>query len=208
MPEEVLVVPSKSFEDFGPFQGFYFENPHSYLQHFSQECGLQYQPRPEVETNFGYKQIIPYVILVHRDDLGNLMIFHYERGSGQGEERLHSKVSIGVGGHINKEDDMSGFIAAYASGMKRELYEEVEINSPYQNELIGLINDDSNDVGRVHLGVVHALWLEKPDVKPKEEDLLNSGFLTVEQLGEKLANMESWSQHCFYKIAEWENEPK
>ena len=96
-------------------------------------------------------------------------MFQYTRGSGQGEGRLHRKRSVGIGGHISAVDvgaDGSG--NPYEEGMRRELDEEVSIDSPYASRCVGLINDDVSEVGRVHLGVVTSSMLSvRPCIRGK-----------------------------------------
>ena len=84
--------------------------------------------RGEMEVDPSFKQLIPYVIFCHRDGGGKLSVFRYTRGSGQGEQRLHRKHSVGIGGHISSDDAAS--TTPYAEGMRRELQEEVLVNTP------------------------------------------------------------------------------
>jgi predicted NUDIX family phosphoesterase len=123
-------------------------------------------------------------------------VFQYLRGTGQGEGRLHRKRSIGIGGHISTIDaDIDGG-KPYEEGMRRELDEEVCIRSPYTARCVGLINDDQTDVGRVHLGVVHLFDLQRPDVEPRETEILECGFRLASELLDDLAAFETWSQIC------------
>jgi predicted NUDIX family phosphoesterase len=117
-----------------------------------------------------------------------------------GEARLHSKMSIGVGGHISLEDQVSAETVPYAEGMHRELAEEVRIESPYEERCVGLINDDQTPVGQVHLGVVHLVDLERPAVYPRETDIIEAGFRPVEQLLADASRFESWSQICLQAL--------
>jgi predicted NUDIX family phosphoesterase len=80
--------------------------------------------------------------------------------------------------------------------MRRELGEEVVIQTPYQAKVVGLINDDLTEVGKVHLGVVHIFDVETPDVEPREADIMDAGFRPVEQLLQQRDEFESWSQIC------------
>ena len=153
--EHVLVVPTLLFHEIGHFQGF---NPDvdRYLDTLLDPMHTRYLPRPEAEEDPSYKQLIPYCVFRHGDDL-----FHYTRGSQQGEDRLHAKMSIGVGGHISTLDrDVSD--EPYLAGMERELEEEVSIETGYNTQLVGMINDDETEVGKVHLGVVHVFELDEP----------------------------------------------
>jgi predicted NUDIX family phosphoesterase len=156
-----------------------------------------------MEHDPSFKQLIPYVIFQHRGSDGRRWLFHYTRGSGQGERRLHAKRSIGVGGHISIDDSRRDG-PPYEEGMRRELDEEVEIGSTYRPRCLGLINDDETDVGRVHLGVVHLFDLEEPVVRPREDDISQAGFAPLETLLEDCPAFESWSQICLRALAELE----
>jgi predicted NUDIX family phosphoesterase len=137
------------------------------------------------------------VIFRYTDAEGIASIFQYTRGKGMGEGRLHSKRSVGVGGHISQCDAEScRSNHPYEEGMRRELDEEVQIDSPYSARCVGLINDDQTEVGRVHLGVVHLFDVERPEVRPRETDLLESGFRPVEELLADLDGFETWSAIC------------
>ncbi len=113
-----------------------------------------------------HKQIIPYSIFHHR---GRYLV--YTRGGKSGEKRLASKQSIGIGGHINPHDEREDSLArtTYLNGVEREIDEELRIAGTHTQRVIGLINDDSNEVGRVHLGVVHLFDLESHAVESNED---------------------------------------
>jgi predicted NUDIX family phosphoesterase len=191
--EHVLVVPTEVFHRLGHFQGF-SADVERYLQHLLDPGHTSYRPRSAMETDPSFKQLIPYVIFRYRDASGRVSLFQYTRGKGQGESRLHAKRSIGIGGHISSDD--GAHISAYEEGMRRELAEEVEINTPYQSEIAGLINDDQTEVGRVHLGVVHLLDVERPEVLPREPDIIDAGFRPVSELVSEAGRFETWSQIC------------
>lgn len=191
--ERVLVVPTQLFHQLGHFQGF-STDVDRYLAELLRPANTSYRPRHEVEQDDSFKQLIPYVIFRYQSP-GGVQIFQYTRGKGQGEGRLHSKRSIGIGGHISADDE-SGARAAYAEGMHRELAEEVEIDTPYREQCAGLINDDQTEVGRVHLGVVHILDVESPDVRPRETDILEAGFRPLEVIRQAADQFETWSQIC------------
>ena len=141
-----------------------------------------------------FKQLIPYVIFRHTDEAGRVRLFQYTRGRGQGERRLHSLRSVGIGGHICSDD--AAEVNPYEEGMRRELAEEVSIDTPFRQRCAGLINDDQTEVGRVHLGVVHLFDVESPRVSPRESDIADAGFAPVGELLADLAGFESWSQIC------------
>ena len=193
--EHVLVVPTELFRALGHFQGF-SDQTDRYLGELLSPANTSYRPRSEMETDSSFKQLIPYVIFTHRDAQGRRLVFYYTRGNGQGEARLHSKRSVGIGGHISVDDRTSDDAVPYAEGMQRELDEEVQIDSPFTQRCVGLINDDESPVGQVHLGVVHLVELEEPAMTPREIDLMDSGFAPVEELLADLGRFETWSQYC------------
>ncbi len=188
--EHVMVVPTEMFREAGYFQGFSGDTER-YLPTLLDPLHTSYRPRGEMETDPGFKQLIPYCVFRY-DDNGTTNIFQYTRGKGQGESRLHAKSSIGIGGHISTLD--IGNTDPYAKGMQRELDEEVIIDTPYQESCIGLINDDSNEVGQVHLGVVHVFDVEKPHVQAREDDILDAAFVAADQLLTEIDRFETWSQ--------------
>ena len=194
--EHVLVVPTAEFHRLGYFQGI-STDVQRYLNHLLSPDIVSYRPREEMEQDPGFKQLIPYVIFRHRDDLGETWLFQYTRGTGQGEQRLHRKRSIGIGGHISVEDAGMGHDAnPYAEGLRRELNEEVWVKTPYVDQRVALINDDETDVGKVHLGIVHLFDVERPAVEPREDELHDAGFQPLKDLLADLAGMESWSRIC------------
>jgi predicted NUDIX family phosphoesterase len=191
--EHILVVPTSVFHAIGHFQGF-SADVDRYLTGLFDPRHTSYRPRPAMEQDPSYKQLIPYVIFRHREAAGRVNLFQYTRGKGQGEARLHAKRSIGIGGHISADD--AGAVSAYDEGMRRELAEEVLIDTPYRAQIAGLINDDETDVGKVHLGVVHVLDVERPAVWPREDEIMDAGFRPVSDLLANLSGFESWSQIC------------
>lgn len=192
--EHVLVVPTLLFHEIGVFQGFNSDTGR-YLKTLLDPMHTIYLARPDAEEDPSYKQLIPYCLFRHGD-----LIFHYTRGTKQGEARLHAKKSVGVGGHISTLDRDSQQ-ETYLAGMERELDEEVSIETGYREQLIGLLNDDSNDVGKVHLGVVHVFDLDQPQVLPREESMIDAGFAPLSQLVEEIDSFETWSQICLKFLA-------
>jgi predicted NUDIX family phosphoesterase len=197
--EHVLVVPTELFRELGYFQGFTSEIDR-YLSQLLSPANTSYRPRGEMEENPNFKQLIPYVIFRHRDAAGNESLFQYTRGKGMGESRLHSKRSVGIGGHISVDDQVSPDAVPYDEGMRRELDEEVIIDTPFTGRCVGLINDDQTPVGQVHLGVVHLLDVERPAVQARETDVLESGFRPVSELLADLERFETWSQFCLQAL--------
>jgi predicted NUDIX family phosphoesterase len=191
--EHVLVVPTPAFHRLGHFQGF-STDADKYLSNLLVPELTSYRPRDEMEQDPGFKQLIPYVIFRYRDAAGRVSLFQYTRGKGQGEKRLHAKRSVGIGGHISSDDSTCD--NPYEEGMRRELDEEVAIDTPYRSTLAGLINDDLTEVGKVHLGVVHIFDVESPEVSPREDEIIEAGFRPVEALLAEIDQFETWSQIC------------
>jgi predicted NUDIX family phosphoesterase len=158
---------------------------------------VSYRPRDEMEQDPSFKQLIPYVIFQHIDADGEKHVFQYIRGLGQGESRLHAKLSIGIGGHISSDDASQNQADSYDEGMQRELAEEVIIDTAYDEECVGLINDDETEVGKVHLGVVHIYTVAEPRVQPNEGEIVDAGFRPVAALRQEIDRMETWSSICF-----------
>jgi len=192
MEEHVLVIPTHIFHAIGYFQGFCLDVDR-YRHVLLDAKNVQFRPRSEVEIDPGFKQLIPYMIFCHTGPAGNVQIFQYVRGKGMGESRLHHKRSIGIGGHIAAEDQGQRSGDVYREGMLRELHEEVILNTAFTEQPVGLINDDSTEVGRVHLGIVHRLDVAEPHVLSNESDLIESGFMPLDELRKYRDQMESWS---------------
>ncbi len=193
--EQILVVPTAVFHRLGYFQGFSREI-NRYLGELFSPANISFRPRPQMEQDPSFKQLIPYVIFRHCDG-GRDSVFQYTRGSGQGEGRLHRKRSVGIGGHISAADvgsDGSG--NPYEEGMRRELEEEVSIDTPCTSRCVGLINDDETEVGRVHLGVVHLVDVQQPAVHPRESEIIECGFRPVPEILADMEGFETWSQIC------------
>ncbi len=191
--EQVLVVPTELLHELGYFQGF-SPGVEGYLDTLLSPGNTSYRPRDQMETNPNFKQLIPYVIFCHRNGDGERSVFRYTRGKGQGEQRLHSKHSVGIGGHISSDDAVNN--APYSEGMRRELDEEVVLGTPYVDRCVGLINDDETEVGKVHLGVVHIFDVDRQDVLPRETEIMDAGFRPVNELLTDLDGFESWSRIC------------
>jgi predicted NUDIX family phosphoesterase len=205
--ERILVVPTALFLRLGYFQGFTADVAR-YLPMLLDGDHVDYRPRGRMEDDPSFKQLIPYALFRWTDTDGAPHLFEYQRGSGQGERRLHAKRSVGVGGHISSIDssvvvslretnhlaERDDHSDVYREGMRRELEEEVFIDSPFSEKIVGLINDDQTPVGQVHLGVVHLCDVERPLVRPREADILDAGFRPIEEILPRLDEFESWSE--------------
>ncbi len=191
LSERVLIVPAAEFDRLGRFQGFSPEADR-YLNTLLVPEFASFRARSEVEDDPSFKQIIPYVIFRAQGQ-----VFTYVRGKSGGETRLRKLRSMGVGGHVAEADaDGRGTVEAYELALRRELDEEVEVRSPGLMTRLGLINDDSNPVGLVHLGVVHLFDLDRPEVASREDALADPEFIKIEDLVGLRDQFETWSQFC------------
>ncbi|MDR3110810.1 MAG: phosphoesterase [Planctomycetaceae bacterium] len=191
MEEQILVVPTQLFRELGRFHGF-CGDAETYTRVLLDPRNIVFKPRSSVENDASFKQLIPYMLFCHTNAAGKTSVFRYVRGKGMGEKRLHGRASVGIGGHLSLVD-VNEAVDVYRAGMQRELNEEVTINSCYTERCVGLINDDSTEVGSVHLGVVHRFDLEEPNVVPNETDIIESGFVPVEELLRNSEEFETWS---------------
>lgn len=141
------------------------------------------------ENNEKFKQPIPYVIIKRGNE-----VYAYERLNQGGETKLHGKISIGVGGHMNEFE--GNFDEVLLENTNRELEEELFINSNNQKlEYIGLINDDSDEVGKYHIGILAILELdEDAEVSVRETEQLKGYWTTPIELLKEENRLESWSK--------------
>ena len=191
--EQVLVIERKAIEKLGLFHGLMFD-----VQQYLREIFVQATPffmnRSQAEENPDYKQLIPYVIMSHK---GKYLT--YVRGKRAGETRLVGLRSIGIGGHINPSDDLplfADFYETYLAAVEREVAEEVAVETSYTDHIVALLNDDSNEVGSVHLGIVHYWTLDTPNVDKKEQMITQMTFMTPAELQDVKDSLETWSALC------------
>ncbi len=190
--EMILVVRRSLLEELGMFQGLNFDVAH-YLPALLARENNFFTARAAAETNPDLKQIIPYILFVHEG-----RVLHYVRGKKSGEQRLVAKGSLGIGGHMNDGDEglFTMDDAAYREAVQREATEELMIETEFSNHIVALLNDESNAVGQVHLGVVHIFKLATDRVSKREQMITNLGFLTREELLARRETLENWSQIC------------
>src|SRR5215467_14432348 len=178
--ENILVIRRSLFDELGAFQGLRFE-PEKYLRAILSRGNNFFIPRSQAESDPTFKQIIPYALIVFKNS-----VLHYVRGKKAGEQRLVAKGSIGIGGHMAEDADKflwhSTDEETYRAGVEREVNEEIKIDTPFEDRIVALLNDDSTEVGSVHLGVVHVFKLAEPKVEKREA-------------------MITWSQICLDSLA-------
>jgi len=192
--EQVLVVERKLLEQVGMFQGLAFDVDR-YLRKIFVQGIPRFIPRSQAEVDPAYKQLIPYVIMTYDGKY-----LSYVRGRRAGEARLVGNRSIGIGGHINPADDMplfnAQFYETYLAAVEREVAEEVSVETSHTDRVVALLNDESNEVGSVHLGIVHYWILDAPKVSKREQMITQMAFKTVAELQEVRDTMETWSELC------------
>lgn len=185
MTERVLVLPRESVPGGCDFTGVRQADDLAALRQAVQRHG-RYLDRPAAEADAGHKQLIPYVVL--RDGAS---VFLMERTDAGGDARLHGKASIGVGGHLNPVDEGADPLLA---GLRREWAEELIVDWEPEFRLVGLLNDDSNPVGAVHLGVVFTVDAAGRPVEVREHDKLRGRFVPVADVFAAVDRLETWSQ--------------
>ncbi len=191
VPEKVLAVPTPLLWD-----GILYVEKGLVTEGIDQITALisrwgAFIDRPEAEIDPGHKQIIPYAVVRHSD-----RYFLLQRKSAQSEQRLHNRLSIGVGGHINPSEAVSD-ADVIRVGLRREIEEELYIAPGYEERLIGLINDDTTDVGRVHLGILFEIESTSADVRVRETHKMDGAWALMDDLGHSYERLETWSQIVF-----------
>jgi predicted NUDIX family phosphoesterase len=146
----------------------------------------RYMERPLAEESPEWKQLIPYVVVRDGEE-----IFLMERTDAGGDARLHRKASIGVGGHLNPVDEGDDPLMI---GLRREWAEELDAAWEPEFRLVGLLNDDSNPVGSVHLGVVFTVEAAGRSVQVREHDKLSGRMVAPTEVADAWPRLETWSQ--------------
>jgi predicted NUDIX family phosphoesterase len=188
--ERVLCFKRELFEKLGVFQGISLEVD-KYLPVVTAPANVTYLNRSEAEQDKRYKQLIPYALILCQGK-----ILRYRRGRGGGETRLHGLYSVGVGGHISDEDNgLFSNQLGYTEAMRRELMEEVAIDATNE-AAVAVINDDSSEVGYVHLGVVHVVQVTDETVAGGRSGIVGPEFVPISEAVKNPAAYESWSRFC------------
>ena len=184
MPEEVFCLPAHHLPEPSPDVLPLDEA----LYHFTVEKG-EFRDRDSVENDETYRQIIPYAVLFSED-----RIFLVERLKAGSEARLHNRLSIGLGGHINPIDHANAR-DLLEGALTRELREELHIRAFFA-EAVGLIHRAENAVERVHTGILYRIRTPG-EVSVRETDKLAGGFVPWSEVEEVEARLELWSQAAF-----------
>jgi len=182
--EQILVIPRTIiFAQQTPWHGINNEVTENVINTIT--VNQEYIERSTAETDQSYKQIIPYMVFTFQNKY-----FVMQRKSTASEQRLANKLSIGIGGHM-RQDDMQG--KTIFDWAQREFEEEVSYTGSLNITTLGILNDDSNDVGKVHLGIVLLLQGDNSKIAIKNEHKSGSLFTKQECL-EKFESFETWSQ--------------
>ena len=198
--EQILVIERGVLERLGMFQGLVFD-VERYLDGIFRQSRPFFMARSDAEKDPGFKQLIPYVIMSYDGKY-----LSYVRGKRAGEGRLVGNRSIGIGGHINPHDDMplfgGDFYETYLTAVEREVAEEVSVEAGHSNHIVALLNDESNEVGSCHLGIVHFWVLDRPKVTKREQMITQMGFMSPAELLEVHESLETWSGLCVSHLDE------
>lgn len=185
--EEILVVRrSLLFPAGTPETGLHVEHSERYLAAV-REHG-QFLPRPEMEEDHSYQQVIPYIVYRH-----GRRFFLFRRLKRSHEKRLHSAYSLGVGGHLNPVDGADP-ITALQIGLRREWAEEVNYSGAFAPRLLGVIKDERDEVGKVHVGFCFLVEGDTTEISIRETDKLAGALRTRSQIEQRRNRLEGWSQ--------------
>jgi len=182
--ELVFVVPRPSIPDEAGWYGVRTDDLDAFLDALERDG--RYEPRPAMEVDPSFKQVIPYLVL--RD---GERFFLMRRTRAGVDARLHDRYSIGVGGHLNPGD------GGVLGGLRREWHEELVAGFEPEFRLVGLLNDDTTEVGSVHLGAVYVADAEGRAVAIRETDKLSGAFAEPHEVEAVVDRMETWSRLCF-----------
>ena len=182
--EQVLVIPRAALMEDPGWLGVTADHLEGFEDLVAREG--HFRARPEMEIDRTWKQVIPYLVL--RDGERYFLMRRTKAGA---DARLHDRYSIGVGGHLNPGDgDLAG-------GLRREWHEELRADFDPEFELIGLLNDDTTDVGSVHLGAVYVADSGGRPVAIRETEKLTGRFAPPHEVAEVVDRMETWSALVF-----------
>jgi predicted NUDIX family phosphoesterase len=188
-PEELVLVVPRAAVIVGPgWTGVRTAGVDEFLTTVRTEG--RFEPRTAMEIDPSFKQVIPYLVL--RDGERYFLMRRTRAGA---DARLHDRWSIGVGGHLNPGDgDLLG-------GLRREWAEELVADFVPDFELVGLLNDDTTDVGSVHLGAVFVAGAGGRPVEIREVDKLSGAFAEPSEVAAVADDLETWSRLVFDFLA-------
>jgi len=187
--ELVFVVPRASIADEAGWYGIRTDDLDAFLEALERDG--RYEARTAMEVDPSFKQVIPYLVL--RD---GERFFLMRRTKGGVDARLHDRYSIGVGGHLNPGD------GGVLGGLRREWHEELVAEFEPDFQLVGLLNDDTTEVGAVHLGAVYVADAAGRPVAVRETDKLTGEFAEPSAVAAVTERMETWSRLVFESLAD------
>ena len=197
MTEKVLVVPRARLSAVAGTlpAGFCGGEVEAYLDAVA--TWGSFAPRRDAEREPALKQIIPYCLI---ECAGDMFLMRRKRGGG--ESRLHDKLSLGVGGHVNPADvpEDGDLRQSVGRALEREIFEELRVDAPSRPICLGILNDDSNPVGQVHLGFVYRMILERRAVEVREKENLEGEFVASAALRAVEERLETWSRILLQSI--------
>ena len=184
--EKIMGIGRDIIFERGAWQGLKRDDLDYYLalirKHF------QFKRRGEVERDPSFQQVIPYIVFNFRD---KYFLYRYLRGAG--ERRLINDYMLGIGGHINWDDEL-GEGDTLEKGMMREWQEEVYYKGNLlEKRLVGILNDDSREVERVHLGLVYIFKGDSPAITVKEKETIRGRLMTIREMKEPIAKSQGWA---------------
>jgi predicted NUDIX family phosphoesterase len=187
--ERVYVVPRAAVIDAAGWHGLRTDGLDAFVDALERDGG--YEPRAAMEIDRDYKQVIPYLVL--RD---GERYFLMQRTTAGADARLHGRFSIGIGGHLNPGD------GGLLGGLRREWDEELEADFVPSFRLVGLLNDDTTDVGSVHLGAVYLADAAGRPVWVRETEKLTGSFVEPSGVEAVIDRLETWSRLVFEYLAD------
>lgn len=182
--ERVLVVARDLVPDGAAWHGLRTDGLAAFLDVVARHG--RFEPRDVMEHDPSWKQIISYLVLRNGD-----RYFLMRRTRAGADARLHDRYSIGVGGHLNPGDD------GPSGGLEREWREELDAAFVPVFTPVALLNDDSTDVGSVHLGIVYTADAAGRPVTVRERDKLTGAFADPAEVAAVVDRMETWSRLVF-----------
>lgn len=202
---EIMVIESKLLFQKKYFSGFISHSLINYesiiLQHH------EWLDRKIAESNYSYKQPIGYSV-IYNPKIKKLFLYQRsQKTEYYKERRLHGKYSCGIGGHIEKFDVASS--NPLNSSVIRELSEEIKLNEAVFPNTIGYINDDSDDVGKVHFGILYIIEFDGNITIPENSEIIGGEFVSLDEY-DKICNIspnniENWSRIILNPLKEYIN---
>lgn len=186
----ILAVERKALEALLPNEVFVTEGLDEVRQFIRENHG--YYPREQAEYDQTLKQIIPYVVITQEG-----RYFLLRRLKKQTEARLHDKLSLGVGGHINPTEETGGDVIE--AGLRRELAEEVFVEKIHSLTCVGVLNENNGGVSDYHMGLVYLLEAEG-EVRVLETEKMSGSWAEAAELAASYEGLETWSQIVFRQM--------